>query len=70
MQNPKLLHVHFKTGAKKYYFTLNFWHVHLELSLNSHYQRLPEPPEMRGNLKKEIQLFVTALKQRSVQNGR
>ena len=33
----------------------------LELSLNSYYQRLPEPPEVRGNLKKEIQLFVTAL---------
>jgi hypothetical protein len=44
--------------------------ISLEISLHSHYQRLPEPPDMRGNLKKEIQLFVTALKQRSVENGR
>ncbi|XP_028404693.1 coiled-coil domain-containing protein 24-like isoform X2 [Dendronephthya gigantea] len=39
-----------------------------DIFLNPHCQRLPEPPEMRENLKKEIQLFVTALKQRSVEN--
>lgn len=42
----------------------------IEVSLKSKYGRLPEPPEMRENLKKEIQLFVTALKQRSSGNGR
>lgn len=42
----------------------------VDISLNPQYQRLPEPPEMRENLKKEIQLFVTALKQQLVENER
>lgn len=41
-----------------------------ELLLTCHFNRLPEPPEMRSNMKKEIQLFVKALKERSVENGR
>ncbi|XP_046845843.1 uncharacterized protein LOC124439613 [Xenia sp. Carnegie-2017] len=39
-----------------------------ELALKSHRQRLPEPPDIRENLIKEIQLFVSVLKQRSIQN--
>ena len=57
-----------KTVLALYYLLIYI--IYLERSLNSHYQRLPEPPEMRGNLKKEIQLFVTALKQQSVEKGR
>ena len=41
-----------------------------EQALKRHLSRLPEPPLIRENLKKEIGMFVEALQQRAVEEGR
>ena len=41
-----------------------------EQALKKHLSRLPEPPMMRDNLKKEIKMFVEMLQQREKEEGR
>ena len=41
-----------------------------EQALKKHLSRLPEPPMIRENLKKEIKLFVEMLQQRAKEEGR
>ncbi|XP_032217806.1 coiled-coil domain-containing protein 24 isoform X1 [Nematostella vectensis] len=41
-----------------------------EVALNRHLSRLPEPPLIRENLKKEIMMFVGMLQQRAEEEGR
>jgi len=41
-----------------------------EQALQRHLKRLPEPPMIRENLKKEIKMFVEMLHQRTREEGR
>jgi len=41
-----------------------------EQALQRHINRLPEPPIIRENLKKEIKMFVEMLQQRAKEEGR
>ena len=41
-----------------------------EQALRRHLNRLPEPPLVRENLKKEITMFVEMLQQRATEGGR
>lgn len=41
-----------------------------EKALQRHLHRLPEPPMIRENLKKEIKMFVEMLQQKANEEGR
>lgn len=41
-----------------------------EQALKKHLSRLPEPPKIRDNLKKEIKMFVEMLQQSAKEEGR